>query len=643
MTRRTTRPAPFSRRSVRLTILATPLALALVALGTGRSRPAPVGDPPCAAPTGAGTPPAASPAPGLGARAAVSGASDGAYGAPPGTRLVFDLTAAMSTRLTTPHGAPRELRVQLRAPMEIVVQDRRGDELIVAVTVPDAEIAADGPLPELRRDLATTSFVRMHEDGALLGYRFAAGVAGESRNWVRTLMAAATFVSPPAAGDRYQVDEPDATGIATTRYTRDGDELVRERHACRVPGRGAEWTPATSGGGRARFGTGPAWLIDAHNDETLVLALERPEVEVTTQIKSDIVLRSVGVIAVLPIAERDAMWVAGWEAACGAAEASNPDPERERRRLLELAGGADFVTLEAELHVLLAADGTDAAAYGRWRDRLVALLQVDERAVAELRRHLLRGVVEERLAMHLLSALGAAATPAAQGVLAELIGDGGAAPHLRLHAARAVFQVDRPEAAVVAALESALAERGADELVASTSLLAFGALSRESARGDDGLRLERLVALHDHAVARGMIGPWLEALGNAGDPAALPFAERYLRHEQGAVRLAAVGAIRGVAGDAATGLLAAAARDDLAPGVRAEAVHVLSDRVEPAARGAVARALREDASERVRRTAILALGDRLGSHPDAATLLAAAAADDPSAALRALAAEALRR
>src|SRR5690606_19200193 len=92
---------------------------------------------------------------------------------------------------------------------------------------------------------------------------------------------------------------------------------------------------------------------------------------------------------------------------------------------------------------------------------------------------------------------------------------------------------------------------------------------------------------------------WVLAVGNTRTPAAFAAAERHLEHAEGAVRAAALVALRHAP---AARVLPALERalGDSDPNVRIEAIRELGRRTEPAARAGIERAAQLDPAAEVR-------------------------------------------
>ena len=134
---------------------------------------------------------------------------------------------------------------------------------------------------------------------------------------------------------------------------------------------------------------------------------------------------------------------------------------------------------------------------------------------------------------------------------------------------------------------------------------------------------------------------WLRALGNAGTPASMAAASRYLDAEDAAVREAACAALRKVADPAAVSALAERCANDDSPAVRRQAVESLAEHHEPAAMAALRSSATSDSDPNVRCAAIHALArDR----QDAATraVLGQVADSDAVPQLREMARQILR-
>ena len=209
---------------------------------------------------------------------------------------------------------------------------------------------------------------------------------------------------------------------------------------------------------------------------------------------------------------------------------------------------------------------------------------------------------DPRVAAWIIGALGGAGHDSAQRALTGIFDRGSLPEALRTAAVTSMFQLRKPTGQLLGRLAASVAATQRISELSSTGLLALGSLSRRSSEPLEigGTALDGLLAFEHRASALGASDLWLAALGNARSERALPVARRYAASPESRTRAAAASAAAGVDSPHATEFLAALARDDRDPLVRARAIEVLASVTNDERRAVIERAARSDASPRVR-------------------------------------------
>lgn len=568
----------------------------------------------------------------------------GPYGAAAGQTFDFTLRCDASTELTGgEQKVPTGMTLRAKGNARFQVIDRRVDTVVFAVSFPDLEAsvtagARGSAMTELAAALARPTLVRMRTDGTITGYRFAADSRAEQRNWVRTLVSSFRVGVPTDAASAWTRLEGDATGVATVVYEvlAAAPLTIAKTKSAYQPTTNAE--PAVAGEGRAAFDAQLGWPVDSRYRETIDLALTKADFRVRTTLATEFAFVAASSQTVVVPGD---LWDGTWAAVGGGGDVDVDEAASIEAIDRDALRGVTVPDLIATIVPLASADGGDRRALIAARDRLAALLAMDPAAVEALRHRLLDPSLDDASASVLLSALGAAATKEAQAVLQQFVQDGASAR--RVAALQATFQVSRLEPALLAGVRDVLVDPRAELDVAGTAMLLLGAVADPGRADADPARWSELLARESLAQERGLAAHWLDALGNSGRPEVVATVQRYLAHDDNATRTAAVTALRRIATEDATNLLASTAIDDATPRVRGAAVDILASRNGEFARAAFERAILTDPAERVRRAAILALGREVQTHPDAQRLLRRVAATDSSTTLRSLALEVLGR
>jgi HEAT repeat protein len=266
--------------------------------------------------------------------------------------------------------------------------------------------------------------------------------------------------------------------------------------------------------------------------------------------------------------------------------------------------------------------------------KLAWLVILDKKVAAELGEAILANAVSEKVATMCLSALGKAGTPAAQAALVGVLDSARLSSAVRSSAAIGMYGLQKPGKKVFAALSRQVGDMTALDEVRGSSLLAFGVLAGRSNEplASGQTPIQHLLAMETKADRAAAAAAWLDALGNSSDPRTLDRVVAHLGHKDPQVRQSAVEALRGHDDPRAASAIERMARYDQDINVRVRAVQVLGMRNDRHAAITLARLARQEKSPVVRRAAIREIS-AIG-HPDAKTLLAHSAQNDPDKGVR---------
>ncbi|MCC6782826.1 MAG: HEAT repeat domain-containing protein [Planctomycetes bacterium] len=534
-----------------------------------------------------------------------------------GERL--QLATRWRTQVETRRGdsAPsQKLVVEIAGPLELTVLDRRGDRFAIAFRMGEADVQVSvdercSDSTTIRRDLAAGAVALLSTEGAVAGFRFPAELDPRDRNLLRGLFLASRVQLGPVAAADWTVVEPDAIGEATIAMRREagprGDDVItwnKTSYAMRAN----DLLPAVDGSGRLAADGHRAWWSRVESTERASARVEALDLDVVAQTGARFELTGVDRIGGVPSFDWEAAWspTGGWREGAAAAESAEHEHwvaelrgtslRMEFARLAALLAGPDEADRDQALHEL--------------RERITWLIRLDSQTVEELAKLLAQPELDPFLAAVLASAAGSAGTAEAQRMLADLVLHRELAPQRRLAGLRAMFDLSSPSPTVLDAVHALLGDGSEDAAMSGTGMLLLGAfarLDRGSQAGPD--RLPGLLALEQSAAATGRLELWLEAIGNAARAETLAIAARYARHEDPALRVAAIAAVRLVADAAALELVESLAVHDADPFVRMRAVETLAARSEARALFGLARAL-GDQDQDVRCAAVVGLGAR---------------------------------
>lgn len=562
----------------------------------------------------------------------------GYYSAPVGSQLRYVLDGHFDYGLGQAEAGRQVSGIEVKGGVDVTVMARDAEATYAQLAFAGLELSGRGGGGRDEGGLGAAAqqplLVKLGVDGRVLGYRFAEGLTGEQRNFVRGLVSAYLHTVPVQAPAQWQASDADAAGEFVADYTLqpgDGDVAVSRRKLRYTAMAGNELHPHTlAGGSRAVLSHELGWLREVSVDERSELRMQ--ELGLTVDLATKLSFRFVSA-AQVDVARVD--FAAEFLPAAGHKEdlSAGADAHVRSRWEKELAN-TSLSQLIAELTALLRAEPVDAQAVDHAFQAVSWLVKLKPEVIAELIAFA-KADGFERLVDVLVSALGAAGTDAAQTALADLRRDATANPKLRTSATVALFQVAKPGLRVMGDLVSDLSSAGQLEGDSALAMLLLGALAPRAGDLpiDGGTAFTALLGFETKATQQGRLDLFANALGNVGDQRVLPQVQRLIGHEDARVRAAAYHALRHVETEGSLALLGKGLADADAA-VRADAVVALGDHRSPAAIASLVRAARDDQSADVRRAGVQALARFAKPGSAARQTLEQLAGSDPDADVR---------
>ena len=446
----------------------------------------------------------------------------GAYGARPGTRMLFDFRAETTVDVQQggDHPARTDQTTTFAGSMLLEVLRHEGDEVIFVASCPDLTMTArvGGRYVEASACEPTIAalgeevLVRIRSDGAVLGFRFPDSMSFETRLQVRALLALPRFVVPDHPAPTWTTTERDIQGEHTVHYellATDASRLQirRQRQACVLPGAsdGGAVTTKVVDWSTAEFDLALGWLAQAVCDETTEADLGFADTKVRSHSTCSLRLREFTIGTMRAELNTD-----GWADADGSADLAADVASRNESAEESLLGDATLHDLVLGLDSVL----RDLGQRSQEAEQAVQLLSVFFRRrpwdAAALRHELQLGSLSMTARTDLLSALGRSNTAAAQDLLTGLAGDHGADEELRVAAIFACHQLRQPSPGLAS---TALAMTQGDPLTSPLPGLAL--LMLGTCAGRDAALLPRLLDLEPRLLEQGLGGTYIEALRNA--------------------------------------------------------------------------------------------------------------------------------
>ncbi|MFO0574336.1 MAG: HEAT repeat domain-containing protein [Polyangia bacterium] len=532
------------------------LLLILIAAALYTTRKEPSDDRP-AAPTAGRTQPAAAPSP--------PPATPFKWNA--GQRRTYSLSTVRTVRFRSAPGATEalseDLRLALSASYSVTVL--RADAYSVLAEVRLGEPKLDlGSLDAAERErmqgaLLTPFYLMMEPSGRLRGLRLARGTQPVLRGFLKAVAASLQYARAP--GPSWTHDEVDATGEYQARYqlavdgTRCDKSRLRYTRVAAVQG----LLPIESLGGvggelhitytLARTDDEAARVEALQGTDTLTVDPGPGMPRVSSE--SQIALRLLRAEPAGDLTEA-LQRAEGPDYEPSLLGVSDADPDSARRADERVVQGARFEDLLTALRAL--PPGDDGQERASLHMRLSALMRLDPKAARKAQQVIAQGA-ELSLSRTLVGALGGAGTGPAQEALVQVGESTSLSAEVRMNAVAALGLAEQPEEASAVALQRLASDPDAD--VRSTALLAMGnaalAQRQKGQGGEAEQSIDTILLRLQAATTEAEQTLCLEALGNGGDPRALPALQSALRAPSVAVRKAAAHALRFLPSDGSGG------------------------------------------------------------------------------------------
>src|SRR5690606_17618820 len=214
---------------------------------------------------------------------------DGYYTAPVGTELTYALQGRCEYSVEQAEAGRQATGFHVHSGFTVVVADRRHDEILVEVRLSNVALASLTPgsaaTDPVSGAAAEPFLVRLGTDGSVRGYRFAEGLDGEQRNFMRGLFSAYAHRVPTGAQGTWESTDHDSAGELVARFTLQatgGDAVHVERRKLRYEVMaGNELHPhVLAGRSVATLSRTLGWIEAVDVDERMTLKLVALGVEV---------------------------------------------------------------------------------------------------------------------------------------------------------------------------------------------------------------------------------------------------------------------------------------------------------------------------------------------------------------------------
>jgi HEAT repeat protein len=474
-----------------------------------------------------------------------------------------------------------------------------------------------------RPRLETPFAVRVAPDGQLAELRFAEGTPAPVAALLGAVAHASQFVRPAQAeGTAWQAQEQDLTGTFVAQYQMQAPGRVTKRWN----GSGAQ--------------AGQADPLGLHQDTSAEFTLQDGHVQTVTwtqqgrmqpPVDSEVAGTTFRIAVRLERrGQATTAWLAGLDPRT--LQPFDADVAVDREHAPQPVA---WENLHSDLTALGAA--TTAEQRGQVRDRVLVAMQHQPEIVTQVEAALVDGKLTEPAERTLLEALVGAGTPGAQQAVARLITDDKLVESLRDRALMAATMLHAAEEAFVARLLAADLDQPARR---SATAVTLGAVARDLTPGQPvragqlaaALVAEAKAALDPKAAMPSLMDQcnWLAALGNTGDPQALPAILQALADPKEDVRIAAAHALRFQDPAATADAMTLQMAGDASLDVRTALLHAARWQGAKARLAFVEKALRFDRSEAVRLEAAFTLASWSVTAPGIRKALAEALAVEKS-------------
>lgn len=569
------------------------------------------------------------------------------FAAPAGTRFTFTLDGRIEVavrRSDEPAAEPAAraggLGVVLQGAVHTTLLGRDASTLWLAqdwrelrVVMPGAgDAAALDQAAQLERSLRQGCEQRLDRQGRLLAMRCRGSWPDEHRRFARALAqllacegrAEGTWSSQHEDGSGEHHFEHAAERTDATTVT-----VVRHRTGFLPRGADAASVACASGVANARFDTAIGWLQELAVADELAWRLFGGSLTVLATGRAT--LHCVAVDQV-PVPEWDGSFA---DESLPALPARAGDPMQAA--WLAKLGDTTVEQLLADLQAEIHAGAVGSPRHAELLQLLAAMLKHQPLTADRLVQLVRSGKATEPFAADLLAALGMAGTNRAQAGLVDVFTDPTVASELRRAGVEATSQLAAPAASVVTAMRDLVRNTPHVDPLVSSALLALGSFAGRGAPESHGpSMLDTLLAAEAAARRDGAGRAWCEALGNSGDQAVLPVAERMLRAGDPAERIGGLTAMRRVVAPTVARLVASVARNDVDAEVRREALQIAAERDEPWASTLLQERAIAEGDPEIRRFAYSGLGWRARRDASCREFLVVRSQQEPVAELRAM-------
>lgn len=487
----------------------------------------------------------------------------------------------------------------------------------------------------LTRALAAPFYLRLEPTGKLLSLRVPRGLGAFERGFLKALAATLQYVR--GSGATWTSDELDATGEYRASYALSGDQRRCEKTRLRYTKvSAADGMIPVDNLGRVSGSLTMRYELLPGSDESARIekAAGRESLDVDPgagmpQVRSESEV-ALQLLATAPIGdvEARAARAAGADYEPVLLGEQERDPNSARRADQRTVNGMSFETLLSQLHGMPA--GGDGARRAELLLQLAALTRLDAQTAKKAEAVIAQGA-SPAVASTLIGALGSSGSPAAQSALVRLAESGALSTEVRSNAVAILGLSEQPLDESSVALSKLVNDKNPD--LRNTAALALGNLALSQRRsGQTGEAEHAVDELLEKLQAATTIDEqllYLQAIGNTGDPRALPMLQTVLSSAEIDARAAAVSALRFMPGENVDALIASTLLRDGAPAVRKSAVFAASFRTPLVMLPSLRRAVLSDAEAAVRLEIVTVLGRSLAL-PGVAELLRELAAKDAS-------------
>ena len=548
----------------------------------------------------------------------------------PGATYVYEIENARTITLQGDTGSSPSRALGLSGRLSISVVGPVEDGMLLRLVIDEVRPGPGGAALALDASQLSGAFHAIVEPtGRFASLSFPRGLDGNARATLKVLASALQLVVPDPAAAAWRTTEQDASGEYEAAYSATGGAIhkIKERF---VRVRGPRGLGPVKDPSMVQIASSIDFALDASGwprlaseDETLAITASAMRVEAksrtTARLTAVVQHPDPADLARVAAAERDAL---------------EPEPEVDAAGFATARRRADDGLVDGASYRVLLGDlaATDVKLRNRTMARLAALFRVQPEAAAQAAASVLRGELGEEPTKRLIGALGGAGTTDAQRALSSILDGDRASSATRDDAAAALGMTRHPSDDSLRAL--ARASRSTDAALASTATLGLGNVIKhmnEQGSGDPSDALAQLIERLQRPADDAERILCLNALGNTGDPRALPAIEPYLASPGTDLRAAAVGALRFLA---SVDDKLVAALQDAAATVRRAAASALSYRAITPMLSVVTLVLQHDPDASTRLALVSALRLRKRQEPGLASLLAWAAEHDPAPEVR---------